>query len=148
MRTIDLSAECIQGSLNTTADLAFRECDFNQGWRLLPVIFRDICRIYGELTIDLFATWINTQLPLNYSWKPDPEALGTDVSSIHWNNVSFLYAFPPFRVIKDVIRKLSEEQASFLAILPVWRPQPWFAEALPLLRDVAHLLPHRSLYLP
>ena len=85
----------------------------------MPTIFSDICRIYGTLTIDLFATRINTQLPLFFSWRPDPEALGTDAFSIPWNNDSGLYAFPPFRIIKDVIRKLREEKASVLAILPV-----------------------------
>ena len=85
----------------------------------MPTVFNDICRIYGEPTIDLFATRINTQLPLLYSWKPDPEALGTDAFSFNWNSKPSLYAFPPFRIIKDVIQKLREEKASMLAILPL-----------------------------
>lgn len=68
---MDLSAEYIQGSLNITADLASRERDFNKEWRLMPTLFKDICRIYGEPSIDLFASRINAQLPLFYSWKPD-----------------------------------------------------------------------------
>ena len=109
-RNTELSAEYILGSLIITADLASCEKDFNKEWRLMPTIFHDICRIYGEPTIDLFAICINTQLPLFYTWKPNPEALGTDVFAFNWNN-NFLYAFPPFRVIKDIIRKTREDTA-------------------------------------
>ena len=147
-RNVILSAEYILGSLNVTADLASREKDFNKEWRLMPTVFNDICRVYGVPTIDLFATRINTQLPLFYSWKPDPDALGTDAFLINWNTQSSLYAFPPFRIIKDVIQKLKEEKASMLAILPLWSTQPWFAEALRLLQGAPRLLPHGCLYLP
>ena len=101
----------------------------------------DICRIYGKPSIDLFATHINTQLPLFFLWKPDPEALVTDEFSIPWNNDYFLYGFPPFRVIENIVRKQRGEKAFMLAILPVWRTQLWFAETLRLLKDVPQLLP-------
>ena len=147
-KNVDLSAEYILGSLNVTADLASREKDFNKEWRLMPTVFNDICRLYGAPNIDLFASRINTQLALFYSWKPDPEALGTNAFSFDWNTTSALYAFPPFRVVKDVLQKLREEKASLLAILPLWRTQPWFAEALRLLQGAPRLLPRKCLYLP
>lgn len=147
-RNVTLSAEYLQGSLNVTADLASREKDFNKEWSLMPTVFNDICRVFRVPTIDLFASRINTQLPLFYSWKPDPDALGTDAFSFNWNTEPSLYAFPPFRIIKDVIRKLREDEASMLAILPLWSTQPWFAEALRLLQDAPRLLPRGCLYLP
>ena len=86
-------------------------------------IFTVICRFYGKPSIDLFVTRMNTQLPLFFSWKPDPEAQSTGAFSIHWNNDYFLYALPLFRVIKNVVQKLRDENASMLAILQVWRTQ-------------------------
>lgn len=68
-RDMDLSAEYIQGFLKIRADVASHERDFNKEWRLMPTLFKDICRIYGEPVIDLFSSHINAQLSLFYSWK-------------------------------------------------------------------------------
>lgn len=61
---VELSNEYILGSLSVIADLASLTSEFNKKWRVLPTPLSDICRIYGKPPIDLFATHINTQLPL------------------------------------------------------------------------------------
>ena len=61
---IELSAECFLGSLNDTAVLASHARDFTKTGGLCLLFFIDICGLYGDPTTGLFATRINTQLPL------------------------------------------------------------------------------------
>ena len=80
--------------------------------------------------IDLFASRLSNQLPSYYSWKSDPNSLGTDALQQKWYHMS-LYAFPPFALIHKVLKKVEEEKVSPLIIVtPTWRTQSWYPELL------------------
>ena len=67
--------------------------------------FENLNREFGELTIDLFATRINSKCRRYYSYSPEPEAAGTDAFLCNWNTENF-YAFRPFSLIPGFYKKL------------------------------------------
>lgn len=97
--------------------------------------------------MDLFATRINVQLPTYVSWKPNPYAFLTNAFTMNWSNKR-LYAFPPFSIISRVLRKIKEDEATVLTILPLWPTQVWFPTALRWLAAPPVLLPRHSPVLP
>ena len=97
-RKIWLSAAHIPGKNNITADRESRIFSDNKEWLLSTHLFQEIFAIWGEPTIDLFASRLNKQVACYASWKPNPEASYVDAFSISWNDHLF-YAFPPFSLI-------------------------------------------------
>ena len=79
------------------------------------------------------------------SWKLDPQAWAIDAFTIQWKNINF-YAFPPFSIIPRVLRKLQQDQATGIFILPNWPTQAWFPVMLLLLIDHPYRAsPHKYL---
>lgn len=146
-RGIILSAEHVRGASNVDADKVSRVKNFDAEWMLIPSIFRRLCHVFYTPDVDLFASRINAQVPTYVSWKPDPSATYINAFTIDWG-IGKLYAFPPFCLIGRVLRKLQEDRATLLAILPLWSTQVWFPHALQLLADTPLLLPRHSLTLP
>ena len=147
MREITLSAEYIRGIDNVEADAESRVRNIDTEWILLPCIFKRLCEVFFSPDIDLFASRINAQISSYVSWKPDPYASFTNAFTFHWSNLR-CYAFPPFSVIGRMVRKILEDRATSLAILPLWPNQTWFPMALQLLAAPPLLLPRASLVLP
>ena len=145
-RDIWLSASYLPGKQNQRADFYSRNFNDNKEWQLKPVLFKNITNIFGIPEIDIFASRKNTQLPRFVSWLPDPEAEFIDAFSISWR-FNYIYAFPPFSVIGDVIRKIQQDEAEALVILPVWSTQHWFSEMLKLAIDYPIMIPPNSLQL-
>ena len=146
-RGISLSAAHVQGVSNVTADKESRISKMDSEWMLQPCIFRKLCQRFYTPEIDLFATRLNAQVSTYISWKPDPSALDIDAFTLDWGGKS-LYAFPPFSVISRALRKLQDDGATVLMILPLWPTQVWFPMALQLLVDAPVLLPRCPLVLP
>lgn len=63
----------------------------------------------GNPQIDLFASCLSYQIEKYYSWKPDPHSQGTDAQQ-DWDHYPILYAFPPFPLIHQTLRKLEKEE--------------------------------------
>ena len=82
--------------------------------------------IFGKPTIDLFASNLNNKVPHNCAWEPDPGAVFIDSLMYDWNEEKLVYAFPTFRVIHMVVRKLTPDKAKAIAVVPFWPTQPWF----------------------
>ena len=81
-RNIWLTAVHIPGSSNVIADsLSRRHSDYE--WMLNGEYFVRLCGIFPNLSIDLFASTLNYQLPRYAAWKPDPNAVFTDVLVDH-----------------------------------------------------------------
>ena len=96
-RNIWLSATHIPGCTNVIADSLSRKHRYSDHeWKLNPDLFQSLSDLFPNLSIDLFATMINTQLPRYASWRPDPHAVFIDAFSVSWRN-DYFYAFPPFR---------------------------------------------------
>jgi len=62
-------------------------------WKLDPIIFAHLNKLWGLLEVDLFVTWLTNQLPRYVSWRPDPEAEATDAFSQGWSQIKG-YASP------------------------------------------------------
>ncbi|XP_064482803.1 uncharacterized protein LOC135395635 [Ornithodoros turicata] len=98
---ISVRAEHLPGRLNTQADWASRHSLDSSSWRLLPQVFSQLQQLWGPFAVDLFADYTNHQLPTFYSWKPDPQASGTDAFTKEWSGAP-KYAFPPFALIGSI----------------------------------------------
>ena len=81
-KNIWVSAAHIPGTQNTEADSFSR--NFNEAieWKLSTNLFQIISSMFGNPTIDLFASCINYQIDRYISWKPDSKALAIDAFSI------------------------------------------------------------------
>ena len=118
-RGIVLSSEYVRSVNNVVADKESRVKNLDTEWMLAPLIFRRLCEVFYIPDVDLFASRINAQVPTYVSWKPDPSASYINAFTVNWENRS-LYAFPPFSIIGRVLRKLQEDRATLLTILPLW----------------------------
>ena len=98
-------------------------------------IFQNVTEIWGEPTIDLFASRLNAQVACYASWRPDPGATYVDAFSISWEN-QFFYAFPLFSLIARCLQKIVMEKAEGTMIVPLWPTQPWYSQLLHLIVDV------------
>ena len=61
-------------------DIADESCTLRDcsDWMLNQQVFYKINQVFGPLEVDLFASRLTTQLPVFYSWRPDPSAKATD----------------------------------------------------------------------
>ena len=143
-RGIWLTCAHIAGSDNVAADAASRKFVDKHEWMLDKKIFEHLCRDFGKPELDLFASRLNTQLPLYCAWQPDPDAAFIDAFSIRWNLVNTVYLFPPFSLLGRCVQKIREEKAMGIVVAPFWKTQPWFASLMELLVDVPVLLPNKT----
>lgn len=91
--------------------------------------------------VDLFATPKNHRLPLFCSTFPDQRAWATDVMMQNWSGLD-VYAFPPFGMVREVLKKLQSHQSARMTLIaPFWPRKEWFPELLELLVDFPRLLP-------
>ncbi len=137
-----VTAEHIPGKLNVDADWESRNSTDYSSWKLDPLIFQRISSKY-RLQVDLFADRNSYQLPNYWSWKPDPEAAGTDAFTHQWRNQK-AYAFPPFCLIGKCLSKITEEEAEVLLIAPVWPNQYWYPRLLQMLHAIPIVFPLRT----
>ena len=97
--------------------------------------------------MDLFASRLNNKLPKYASWKPDPKAEFIDAFSRSWNSLKF-YAFPPFSIIEECLKKVMVEKANGIILTPLWPTQPWFPKLMKMVIAEPIILPLNILYLP
>ncbi|XP_066978845.1 uncharacterized protein [Macrobrachium rosenbergii] len=135
----------IHGKLNVLADeLSRGKQVLPTEWSLNPQVCTDLWKLWGKPLIDLFATSRNNRLPLYCSPAPDPQAWATDAMLQDWSNLD-LYAFPPFSMVKEVLRKFnSHVNVSVTLVAPFWPHKEWFPDLLSLLTDFPRLLPQRK----
>ena len=127
-----VSAVHISGVLNVKADVLSRKRCSDHEWMLNKAIFSQLCEFFPGLTIDLFASVLNHQLPRYVSWRPDPFAISTDAFSRPWGDEKF-YAFPPFSLIPHCLDKILNDQAEGLLVVPAWPTQVWYTKILQML---------------
>ena len=121
-----LTATHIPQILNVEADAESREAETRTEWKLNDSIFSDMLKHFKfKPVIDLFASRINNQLPRFFSFRPDPEAEVINAFSVNWHSIPF-YCFPPFSSIGKVIRKIINDNASGILVVPNWPSQFWY----------------------
>ena len=87
------------------------------------------------MSIDLFATSQNHRCSIYFSPYYDHNALGTDALLPNWNGWQ-AYAFPPWSLIPEVLKKLRSSSGVLLIIVaPYWSQRPWFPDLLDLVVD-------------
>lgn len=117
-------ASYISSKENVEADALSRWEVESNDFGLNLELFNNICNELGSPTIDLFATRHTRKCTKFYSWFPDPEAAGTDAFTHKW--MEYFYAFPPFNMIGRVLRKVIDDKANGIVVVPRWPSQPWF----------------------
>jgi hypothetical protein len=123
--------------------------------KLNPVVFAALCARFGEGQVDRFATaasvqWLRGRRLPYWSLFADGLAAGVDSLSADWRGV-FNYAFPPVKVVGEVLRLVEEQQVKVLLIVPRWESQWWWPvleRMASVIVPLASLVPHVPVLLP
>ena len=130
------------------ADFKSRHFHDNTEWPLHPTVFSSITHTFFYPEIDLFASRLNKQVDKFVSWKPEPGAWAVDAFHLSWKPLTF-YAFPPFSLIGWVLRKVQQEEAEGILVVPLWTTQLWFPHLRLLVDHPRIVSPQKHLlYLP
>ena len=146
-RDIFVSAQHVSEKLNFRTDALSRDFSWNLEWSLVTEIFEQLLAMTFILDTDLFASIFNTKFANFVSWHPEPGAITVDAFRVSWSSLK-CYAFPPFSLLPQVLRKVHEDKALVLLIAPVWTTQGWYPVLLQLLMDQPFLLPKGDTLLP
>lgn len=124
-----LKALHIPGLENRGADLMSRGGPLEDEWRLQPEVVQQIWSRFGKATVDLFASGSNTHCPRWFSLKPqDRPPLGVDAfAHAPWPR-GLLYAFPPLRLIPQLLERVRVERLRVILVAPDQRSAAWYAE--------------------
>ena len=139
---VHLEARYLPGESNVLADVLSRRGQIvGTEWSLHPQVARALLRVWGSLSIDLFATCLNAKLPLYCSLVPDPQAVFEDAFRHPWDDLD-LYAFPPFALVGRVIARVQQSsRVAMTLVAPLWPEKEWFADLLLLLTQPPLVLP-------
>ena len=139
-RLIWLTACHIAGVDNKKADTLSRDVKEDLEWMLNPSIFSKICMQLGKPHTDFFASRINKQLSVYFSYHPDGNAVAINAFAHKWN--MFAYIFPPFNLITRILRKLKEDRTEkAILIVPRWTVAPWYPMLITMLIRPPSLIP-------
>eukprot|EP00079_Xenopus_tropicalis_P039255 XP_017953026.1 PREDICTED: uncharacterized protein LOC108648890 [Xenopus tropicalis] len=126
-----LTALHVPGVQNIQADFLSRNMLDPNEWSLNPAAFRLIAQKFGNPEIDLMASSQNHKCQKFFSRSPCRDSVGVDALLHSWSGM-FAYVFPPFRMIWRVLKKIDQEKALVIAVVPHWPRRPWY----PLLRQL------------
>lgn len=124
-RDIWLFASYIKSSDNLVADRLSRVKNVDTEWSLADFAFDSIVKNFFFPDIDLFASRINKKCEKYCSRISDPDCFEVDAMTIDWSDLNF-YAFPPFALVLRVLKKVVQDKASGILVVPNWPSQPWF----------------------
>ena len=103
--------------MNREADQKSRHFQKRTERKLKPLVLKkEIVILFCQLSLDIIASSLATQMATCMSWKPDPycKAPSLDVPS-------------PFCLIGKVLIEVSQERAKMILIAPTCKSQPWYA---------------------
>lgn len=118
-RNIFIYASYISSKENEIADYESRRLEPETEYSLSNYAFNRLCNKFGYPEVDLFASRINAKCDSYVSWKKDPGSFAIDAFTLDWRKF-FFYAFPPFSLIPKVLKKIENDNARGLLIVPYW----------------------------
>ena len=128
---ITITAEYLPGNLNCKADWESRHQKDSSERKLCPLIFSKICQILGKRPeINLFASRLSDQLPSYYSWKPDPNSLGTDALQQNWYHKESICIPSICLDSQSTEKSRGGEVPSLIIVTPTCQTQSWYPELL------------------
>jgi ribonuclease HI len=120
---IDIRATWIPRDLNTWADFYSKLIETSD-WKINPIIFLSIQKIWGIFDIDLFASFNNHQVQQYYSLYWTPDASGVDAFMFQWGRQCWCY--PPFNQIARVLAHARSCKARLCLICPYTPSARWW----------------------
>lgn len=124
-RNIMVHADYIRSADNIIADAESRKSHPDIEWEISNNAYSRITRYFGTPSIDLFASRTNHKCEIYVSWQRDPDAYAINAFTLSWNDLDF-YAFPPISIILKALRKIINDKATGLVVVPQWPTQPWY----------------------
>ena len=126
----------IPGRLNVTADGLSRIGQVRETeWVLRTEVLQQVFRQLGVPWLDLFATRDNSRLAHFVSPHPHPMAYHTDALSLEWSSLGLLYAFPPWKLVTEVLKKFrASSNVALILIAPMKAAASWLPELMELSR--------------
>ena len=129
-----LTPQFITGKNNVLADSLSRPNQVQESeWTLKLEVFQSLGRRWPVL-VDLFATSTNHCCSLYFSPFHNPQALRTDSFLHSWDNL-LVYAFLPWALVPQVLKKLHSSSVVLTLIAPYWPQRPWFPDLLDMMVD-------------
>ena len=106
-------------------------------WTMAMESLRPVFAKWGEPRIDLFATFANRRLVKFVSPYSDPRAEWADAMSMPWDNGRALpYAFPPFKMVPQVLQKIAQSPGVKVILIAQLQPAAsWFPELMNLSQE-------------
>lgn len=100
--------------------------------KLNTVWFQKACQLSPEpFTIDWFASDDNFQVDRFCAWESSKFACVFDAFSHSWSD-EVSYIFPPFSLIPRVLKKIQDDRAKGVMVLPLWTGSNWWNLAMSL----------------
>ena len=139
-----LTAAHVPGVENIEADKESRKLHIDGEWMIDSVILKQsFAALNVEPEIDIFASRVNRQLNRYISYNADPEAEIINAFTIEWDNFKF-YAFPPFAIIGQVLKKISSERSEGVLVVPLWPNQSWYPIIFKMIISIPIIINSRS----
>ena len=117
---LSLTAGHIPGVDNVAADILSRGGPRDDEWSLNPIIVSMIWERFGVAQVDLFARKCNRKCQLWYSICPSDRApLGVNAFGPGLWPRETLYAFPPVKLLLDLVVRFEKEGGRMILVAPV-----------------------------
>lgn len=135
-----LTTSHIPGVENGLADALSRRDTDRHNWALHPTAFAAIERQFGTIDMDWFADSTNAKHKRFASRRPDPRSSHVGAFRGDWRAHQHNYWCPPMPMIAKTLRKIEDEEAHGVIVVPRWLAQPWWPMLTSLMRAPPLLL--------
>jgi len=137
---VHLTTSHIPGEENGVADELSRRQHDRHDWALHPDAFALVERHYGAVEFDWFASSANAKHRRYATRRPDARAERVGAFRADWSQVAHNYWCPPTPLLARTVRKIADDGAHGVIIVPRWLAQVWWAPLARMMRATPLLL--------